>query len=190
MKLTNMEQEMKYRFGMLANKDAQIEALTYEKSVIEQDIVNFYKERTTGEICEMVDFHTAWIEQPEPDPDRNYLEIKRTTTFERLMWLILNNIFNKTAKDIRFTKKICMNGFGTESISVPFTYKNKDFQLNLPNIKCLYEFKTFKWHGMYRLFIREGESTIVEIASYYTSDDMFKNIDMHLDKACEEATDE
>lgn len=185
-----IKKEMDYRLQMLSDKKKQIEKLTYEQSIIEKDILNFYKERCNTEICNMVDLHSAWVDQPEPDPNRNYLEQTRSTDFELLMRLILRNIFGKIANEIRFPKKLIINGFGMSSLDVDFSYKNKNFQLNIPNIKYLNTYEEFRWYGAYILSIREGEYTIEHIASYYTSDELCENIEALLNKACEVKADE
>lgn len=185
MRSTEIKQEMNYRLQMLADKSKQIDTLTYEKTIIEKDILNFYKERCNTEICNVVNLHAAWVDQPEPDPNRNYLEQTGDSEFERLMWLILRNIFGGIADEIKFKDKLCMIGYGTEAVQVPFTYKDRDFQLNIPNIPCLHTFDEFRWSGSYRILIREDKYAVVEIFGCYTADELYENIKSVLDKACE-----
>lgn len=79
-------------------------------------------------------------------------------------------------------------GYGPDSIRISFVYKNKDFELNIPNIPCLHTFDEFKWSGAYRISIREDKYSLREIFGCYTADELRENVKTVLDKAVEEAS--
>lgn len=186
----NSEDELNLRLSMINNKVTQVSQLDYEIDLIKKDCLDIYHHRNNIEISELVDIHSAWLEQPKKITHKIYKRQYLKTTYQWFMYWIQTKIFENVLYDVKFDDMLVIIGWGRAAIRVPFKYKGVDFMISIPNISVINSFNDMLSYGFYTLSRRESETHTVTFAKFYSCEEVKEKIKETLDKEIKDASKE
>ena len=179
---SNYKDELELKLSMINEKATQINRLNYETELIKKDCVNIYHHRDIIELCEFVDIHSAWYEQPKKITHKIYKRQYLRNKYHWFMYWLQEKIFENVIWDIEFYDKLTLIGYGSLAICVPFKYKGVKFEIRIPNISVIDNFNDMLNHGFYVLLRKPSDHVNIEFANFYSCDEVKEKIKEALDK--------
>lgn len=181
--------ELDNRLSMIQNKELEKQRLGYEISLIKQDCVNIFKQRSFTEISEMVDLHSAWLDQPKKITNKRFTVKTMRNNYHYLMYWLIEKIFKNIENDVEFYDKLTIHDYGCYALSVPFKYRGYEWELRIPNIKQINNYDNLLTYGYYTLYTAPSSHIKCAFTHYYSCEDLKNNIEIELNKKLEEYYD-